>query len=180
VVAVGERRGGCAAALIPDPPDFAGQRGQVGRDDGPDDVVIDRGVAVDQAVPHSYDLEPRNPRETLPRSRRDLRGRLTHDFDESFEGRGENVVGIEVLTAPAGSLKRISSSGRFIKRNGLLNNPWPEVWAEEAGRHQIDPSTEKIRQLGLEGNESKTDGDPRLELDKDVEIALSPQRAPEC
>jgi hypothetical protein len=78
------------------------------------------------------------------------------------------------------SLKRISSSGRFIKRNGLLNNPWPEVWAEEAGRHQIDPTTEKIRQLGLEGNESKTDGDPGLELDKDVEIAPSLQLAPDC
>src|ERR1017187_1321839 len=45
-----------AAALISDPPDFADQRGQVGRDDGPDDVVIHRRVAVDQAVPHSYDL----------------------------------------------------------------------------------------------------------------------------
>ena len=71
------------------------------------------------------------------------------------------------------SLRRVSSSGRFIKRNGLLNDPWPEVRAEEAGRHEIDPSTEEIRQLGLQGDESKTDGDPRLELDKDVEIALS-------
>jgi hypothetical protein len=51
VVAVG-------VALSPDPPDFADQRGQVNRHDGPDDVVIDRGVAVDQAIPHSYDLEP--------------------------------------------------------------------------------------------------------------------------
>ena len=53
------------------------------------------------------------------------------------------------------------------------------MWAEEAGRYEIDPSTEKIRQLGLEGDESKTDGDPGLELDKDVEIALSLQLAPE-
>jgi hypothetical protein len=35
------------------------------------------------------------------RGRRDLRGRLTHDFDESFEGRGKDVVDIEVLTASA-------------------------------------------------------------------------------
>ena len=54
------------------------------------------------------------------------------------------------------------------------------MWAEEAGRYEIDPSTEKSRQLGLEGDESKTDGDPGLELDKDVEIALSLQLAPEC
>jgi hypothetical protein len=54
------------------------------------------------------------------------------------------------------------------------------VWAEEAGRYEIDPSTEKSRQLGLEGDESKTDGDPGLELDKDVEIALSLQLAPDC
>jgi hypothetical protein len=54
------------------------------------------------------------------------------------------------------------------------------MWAEESGRYQIDPSTEKIRQLGLKGDESKTDGDPGLELDKDVEIALLLQLAPEC
>ncbi len=54
------------------------------------------------------------------------------------------------------------------------------MWAEEAGRYQIDPSAEQIRQLSLECDESKTDGDPGLELDKDVEIALSPQRATEC
>ena len=54
------------------------------------------------------------------------------------------------------------------------------MWAEEAGRNEIDPSTEKSRQLGLKGDESKTDGDPGLELDKDVEIALSLQLAPDC
>jgi hypothetical protein len=54
------------------------------------------------------------------------------------------------------------------------------VWAEEAGRYQIDPSAEEIRQLGLERDESKTDGGPGLELGKDVKIALSPQRATEC
>jgi hypothetical protein len=54
----------------------------------------------------------------------------------------------------------MSSSGRFIKRNGLLNDPWSEVWAEEAGRNEIDPSTKESRQLGLKGDESKTDGDP--------------------
>lgn len=51
--------------------------------------------------------------------------------------------------------------------------------AEEAGRDEIDPPTEKLRQLGLKGDESKTDGHSGLELDKDVEIALSLQLAPD-
>jgi hypothetical protein len=78
------------------------------------------------------------------------------------------------------SLRRISSSGRFIKRNGLLDDPRPEVGAEKAGRNEVDPSTEKSRQLGLKGNESETKSDPGLELDEDVEIALSPHLAPDC
>ena len=86
------------AALSPGPTDFADQSGQVGRDDGPDDVVVHRCVAVDEAVTHSNDLEPRNRRETSPSGRRYLRCRFAHNFDESFEGRGENVVGIEVPT----------------------------------------------------------------------------------
>ena len=71
------------------------------------------------------------------------------------------------------SRRRVSSSGRFIKRNALLNDPWAKVRAEEAGRYEIDRSTEELRQLGLKSDESKTDGDPGLELDEDVEIALS-------
>ncbi len=53
------------------------------------------------------------------------------------------------------------------------------MWAEEAGCNEIDPPTEKIREFGLEGDESKTDGDSWLEFDEDVEIALSLQLAPD-
>jgi hypothetical protein len=51
--------------------------------------------------------------------------------------------------------------------------------AEEAGRYQIDPSTEKLRQLGLKSDESKTDSQPGLEFDEDVEITVSLQLAPD-
>ena len=59
----------------------------------------------------------------------------------------------------------MSSSGRFIKRNGLLNDPWAKVRAEEAGRYEIDRSTEELRQLGLKSDESKTDQQTKISVE---------------
>ena len=70
----------------------------------------------------------------------------------------------------------VTSSGTpaSAPSSAKLTDPWPEVWAEEAGHSEIDPSTEKSRQLGQKGDESKTDGDPGLELDEGHPREMSP------
>jgi len=65
------------------------------------------------------------------------------------------------LARPAWSTispRRISSSGRFIKRNGLLNNPWPEVWAEEPAVTRSTLQPKAAREFAGEGEGKRAGG----------------------